>query len=190
MRTRRRKDVPVITRSRILKVSAIPLVGFFALSGCSSNNQAAPTPVTTTPAPTIAAVTELSSACASVYEIDLLVSDYSAGAVANGDYTESEALADYLRLAKAVNTGSKSVKTGDGAGQASTLTTNSRKSIAVLNGLNKSATLASMSGKKATRLKTQRARMIKACQAAGFPIPSVNAQTQVSATPTGSGATR
>jgi hypothetical protein len=180
----------VSTRSRLLKISVIPIAGLFLLAGCSSNDEGSTQAPTTAPAPTIATVTELSSACASVYEIDLLVVDYTAGAVANGDYTESEALADYLRLTKAVNTGAKAVKTGDGVGQASTLTTNSKKSIAVLNGLAKTSTLATMSGKKATRLKTQRSRMIKACQAAGFPVPSVNAQAQVAATPSGSSATR
>jgi len=118
------------------------------------------------------------------------MSDYKAGAVAKGDYTEAEALADYLRLTKAVNTGAKTVKSGAGVGQASTLTTNSKKSIAVLNGLAKSATLTTMSGKKATRLTTQRGRMVKACQAAGFPLPSVNVQAQVAATPSGSSVTR
>jgi hypothetical protein len=180
----------VSTRSRFLKISAVPIAGLFVLSGCSSSDQGTPASVAKAPSPTIATVTELSNACASVYEIDLLVIDYLAGAVSNGDYTESEALADYLRLTKAINTGSKLVKTGDGAGQASTLTTNSKKSIALLNGLNKSATLATMSGKKATRLKTQRSRMVKACQAAGFPTPTVNAQVQVSAAPSGSSSTR
>lgn len=178
------------SRSQFLAISVIPIAGLLLLTSCSSSDPVAISSTAKAPSATIATVTELSSACASVYEIDLLVSDYKTGAVANGDFTEAEVLADYLRLTKAVNTGAKAVKTGDGVGQASTLTTNSKKSIALLNGLSKSATLATMAGKKATRLTTQRSRMIKACQAAGFPLPSVNAQAQVVATPSGSSTTR
>ena len=175
--------------SWFLKISVIPIAGSFVLTGCSSSDPAA-TPSSAIAPPTIAAVTELNNSCASVYEIDLLVSDYKAGAVANGDYTEAEALADYLRLAKAVGAGAKTVTSGAGVGQASTLNTNSKKTIAVLNGLARSATLATMSGKKTTRLTTQRGRMVAPCQAAGFPLPSVNAQAQVTATPSRASATR
>jgi len=127
----------------------------------------------------------LSSACASVYEVDLLVSDYNAGAVANGDFTEAEAVADYRRLTKAINTSAKAVKD---VGQASTLKTNSAKSLKTLNGLSKKATLSTMAAKKAKKLATQRTRMIKACTAAGYPLPAVNAQAHLDVTPTASSA--
>lgn len=172
---------------RLLLIGALTSAALLAMSACSSGSDtSSSTPaasVSANPSSSIAPITALSSACASVYEVDLLMSDYKAGAVANGDFTEKEALADYLRLTKAINTGAAAVKATP---QATTLTTNSARSMKVLRGLSSKATLGTMSKKKATRLATQRGRMLKACAAAGFPMPSVNTQAHQDVTPAAS----
>jgi hypothetical protein len=178
------KGAPMTRQPRLILVGALATATLLTLSACSSGGDATTTPsasVSANPSTSIAAITQLSSACASVYEVDLLMSDYSAGAVANGDFTEQEAKADYLRLTKAINTGAKTVKDTP---QATTLSTNSARSLKVLRGLSNKATLGTMAKKKATRLSNQRARMLKACAAAGFPLPAVNAQAHQDVTPT------
>lgn len=170
---------------RVVLLGALATATLLTVSACSSGGDASSsTPVASVsanPSTTIAPITQLSSACASVYEVDLLMSDYSAGAVANGDFTEQEARADYLRLTKAINAGANSVT---GAPQATTLTTNSARSLKVLRGLSNKATLGTMAKKKATRLSNQRTRMLKACAAAGFPLPAVNVQAHQDVTAT------
>lgn len=172
-------------KPRNLLLAGLALSGLLVLSACSSGEEPAAESATSASASasaTIAQIPALSSACASVYEVDLLVSDYNAGAVANGDFTEKEALADYARLTKAINTGAKGV-TGDGAAKAAALAKSSKRSLRIINGLNKSATLGSMSSAKSKKLSTQRARMMGICTAAGYPLPSVNSQAKLDVTP-------
>lgn len=172
-------------KPRTLLLAGIAASGLLVLSACSSGED--PVAVSSSSAPaspssSIVQIPSLSSACASVYEVDLLVSDYQAGAVANGDFTEKEALADYARLTKAINTSSKTVA-GDGKAKAAALIKSSKRSLRIINGLNNSATLGTMSSLKAKKLAAQRGRMMGVCAAAGYPLPSVNAQAQLDVTP-------
>ncbi|MDP2288086.1 MAG: hypothetical protein Q8M73_05920 [Actinomycetota bacterium] len=172
-------------KPRTLLLAGVAASGLFLFSACSSGEEPGAAPSSSAPASpssTIVQIPSLSSACASVYELDLLVTDYKAGAVANGDFTEKEALADYARLTKAINTSSKTVA-GDGKAKAAVLTTSSKRSLRIINGLNNSATLATMSSVKANKLSAQRIRMMGVCRAAGYPLPSVNAQAQLDVTP-------
>jgi len=172
-------------KPRNLLLAGIAMSGLLALSACSSGDD--PTPATSTstsasPSTSIAQIPALSSACASVYEIDLLVSDYNAGAVANGDFTEKEALADYSRLTKAVNTSAKTV-TGDGKAKAAQLVKSSKRSLRIINKLPAKATLGTLSAPKAKKLAAQRGRMMNVCASAGYPLPSVNEQARLDVTP-------
>ena len=172
-------------KPRNLLLAGLAISGLLILSACSSGEE--PTPINSSSASASASspivqIPALSSACASVYEVDLLVSDYNAGAVANGDFTEKEALADYARLTKAINTSAKTVA-GDGAAKAATLAKSSKRSLRIINGLNSRATLGTMSGTKSKKLAAQRGRMMGVCAAAGYPLPSVNAQAKLGVTP-------
>lgn len=171
-------------KPRNLLLVGLAVSGLLVLSACSSGEEPAvdsSSSTTASPSSSVTQIPALSSACASVYEVDLLVSDYNAGAVANGDFTENEALADYARLTKAVNTSAKTVA-GDGAAKAAVLAKSSKRSLRIINGLNKSATLGTMSGAKSKKLATQRGRMMGVCKAAGYPVPSVNAQAKLDVT--------
>lgn len=172
-------------KPRNLLLAGLAISGLLVLSACSSGEEPAATSSTSassSPSASITQIPALSSACASVYEVDLLVSDYNSGAVANGDFTEKEAIADYARLTKAVNTSSKTVA-GDGAAKAAVLTKSSKRSLRIINGLNSSATLGTMSSTKSKKLAAQRTRMMGVCAAAGYPLPSVNAQAKLDVTP-------
>ncbi|MDO8732153.1 MAG: hypothetical protein Q7L55_06230 [Actinomycetota bacterium] len=172
-------------KPRNLLLAGLALSGLLVLSACASGAEPAAdssSSASATPTSSITQIPALSSACASVYEVDLLVNDYNAGAVANGDFTEKEALADYARLTKAVNTGAKTV-VGGGAAKAAVLAKSSKRSLRIVKALNKSATLGTMSSAKSKKLSAQRTRMMGVCTAAGYPLPAVNAQANVDVTP-------
>ena len=172
-------------KPRNLLLAALAVSALMALSACSSGDEPAAsssTSVSASPSSTITQIPALSSACASVYEVDLLVSDYNSGAVANGDFTEKEALADYARLTKAINTSAKTVA-GDGKAKAAVLKKSSKRSLKIINGLSKSATLGTVSAAKSKKLAAQRTRMMGVCSSAGYPLPSVNAQAKADVTP-------
>ncbi|MDO9486057.1 MAG: hypothetical protein Q7K25_08370 [Actinomycetota bacterium] len=172
-------------KPRNLLLAGIAASALLVLSACSSGDEpvdASPSSASASPSASVTQIPALSSTCASVYEVDLLVSDYNNGAVANGDFTENEALADYARLTKAVNTSSKTVQ-GDGAAKAAVLTKSSKRSLRIINGLNARATLGTMSSVKSKKLAAQRNRMMGVCEAAGYPAPAVNAQADLDVTP-------
>ena len=172
-------------KPRNLLLAGLTISALLTLSACSSGDEPVAVPSTSasaSPGSTITQIPALSGACASVYEVDLLVSDYNSGAVANGDFTEKEALADYARLTKAINTSATTVA-GAGKAKAAVLKKSSKRSMKIINSLSPNATLGTISAAKSKKLAAQRARMMGVCNAAGYPLPAVNAQAKSDVTP-------
>lgn len=166
---------------------SVVMSGLLVLTACSSGGDSAQTPSASSMAssamPSAEAsaapvgVAELEPACLAYFELDLFISDYAAGIVADGGMNEKQAKAQYLTLVKKVVAASNGVS-GDGAEGAKRINANAKKMRKVINGLAKKATLGDIPAKKADKLALQASRIQAACANNGFPLPEVNVQAR------------
>lgn len=178
-------------RRRTTAVVGVAMSGLLVLTACSSGGGSAETPSESAsmassampseePSAAPVGVAELEPACLAYFELDLFISDYAAGIVADGGMNEQQAKAQYVTLVKKVVAASNGV-TGDGAEGAKRINANAKRMRKIINGLGKKTTLGKIPAKKADKLALQASRLQSTCANNGFPLPEVNAQARTDA---------
>jgi len=177
-------------RRRFAAAIGLAMSSLLVLTACSSGGDSAATPsasiMESSAMPSAEAsaapvgVAELEPACLAYFELDLFISDYAAGIVADGGMNEQQAKAQYLTLVKKVVAASKGVS-GEGAEGATRISANAKRMRKIMNGLGKKVTLKQMPAKKADKLVLQASRIQAACANNGFPLPEVNVQARTDA---------
>ena len=111
-------------------------------------------------------------ACSAYFQLDLLNSTYVGGAVADGDMTEAQVRADFMRLLRIMVSQGK-IAVEDGSVNAK-LVANATKMRKAVKGLSKSQALSDLTKKQQDKFALQSSRVQRACDAAGFPLPEDN----------------
>jgi hypothetical protein len=144
-------------------------------SAVSSSAAASPSASAEAIAPTGAAA----AACAAYFELDLLNSDYSGGAVADGDITEEQVREQFRAQLKELVAEAK-LAVEDGSADRRLLI-NAKRMKKIEKSLAKDAALSDLSNKKQTRFAKSSLRVQKACDRAGLPLPADNVTARTAA---------
>lgn len=172
-----------------MRFAALAAAAGLLLASCSSEPEATPTPSPSllessaaalpSEQPTVAPIDAAGLACAAYFELDLLNSSYSGGAVADGDMTEEQVKADFKRLLKELVTQAK-VAVSDGVADPK-LSANAVRMRKTVNKLKKAESLADLSKKQQLRFAKSSLRVQKACDRAGYPLPDDNITARTAA---------
>lgn len=173
------------------RLAACAAAAAMLLASCSSSPEATPstsaTPITSSaaPAPSAAAsdaavpLDAVGLACAAYFELDLLNSSYSGGAVDNGNMTEQQVRDDFTKLLKEMVA---QAKASAAAGTVDPkLLINAKRMKKMVKSLAKDAALADLSKKQQAKFAKQSTRVQKACDRAGYPLPADNITARTSA---------
>ncbi len=151
--------------------------GSIAPSGTSASGgaSAAPSGTTASVSPTSAA----GQACSAYFQLDILNSQYAGGAVKNGNMTEDQVKADFQRLLKEMVAQAK-LAVADGTADQKMLT-NATRMKNEIKSLKKKQALADLPSAQQAKFAKQSLRVQKACDRAGFPLPTENVTARTSA---------
>jgi hypothetical protein len=166
-----------IVRPAVLAVIA---AGALVLSACGSSDE---TVSETTPEVVITETTEeavidepldaAGLACASFFEIDVLMSRYGAGMVQAGEMTEAQVKREYRRLiAEVVAQGEIAVAEGEIDPK---IVNNAKRMQNAADKMKKKDTFANMPRKQRKAMETRMTRVERSCARAGYPLPDENA---------------
>ena len=176
------------TARRTIALVAASAAAALALSSCSSGSEPAPTAsaTATTAVGTASAsataevpVGAAALACAAYFKLDLLISQYAGGAVAQGDLTEEEVKADFKAALKELNAQAQ-VAVADGSADQK-LVINAKKMKKLVNSLGKKETLSDLSKAQKVKFAKQSLRVQKACMRAGLDLPADNVTARTAA---------
>jgi hypothetical protein len=141
----------------------------------SASGAVAPSGTTASVSPTSSA----GQACAAYFQLDVLNSQYAGGAVKNGNMTEDQVKADFKRLLKEMVAQSK-LAVADGTADQKLLK-NATRMQSEIKTLKKKQALADLPKATQAKFATQSLRVQRACDRAGFPLPTENVTARTSA---------
>jgi hypothetical protein len=118
-------------------------------------------------------------ACAAYFQLDVLNSQYAGGAVKNGNMTEQQVKADFKRLLNDMVTNAK-LAVADGTADQKLLK-NATRMQNEIKSLKKKQALADLPKAQQAKFATQSLRVQRACDRAGFPLPTENVTARTSA---------
>lgn len=118
-------------------------------------------------------------ACAAYFQLDVLNSQYAGGAVKNGNMTEQQVKADFKRLLNDMVTNAK-LAVADGTADQKLLK-NATRMQKEIKSLKKKQALADLPKAQQAKFATQSLRVQRACDRAGFPLPTENVTARTSA---------
>ncbi|MEI6360833.1 MAG: hypothetical protein WCP95_01760 [Actinomycetes bacterium] len=179
-----------------LRLAALAAAATMLLTSCSSSSDSATSASTSAstsilpssssgavaPSGTAASVSPTSSAgqaCSAYFQLDVLNSQYAGGAVKNGNMTEDQVKADFKRLLKEMVTQAK-LAVADGTADQKLLK-NATRMKAEIASLKKKQALADLPKDAQAKFATQSLRVQRACDRAGFPLPTENVTARTSA---------
>jgi hypothetical protein len=146
-----------------------------SLAPSGSTSSLTPSGAASSVSPTSAA----GQACAAYFQLDVLNSQYAGGAVKNGNMTEEQVKADFQRLLKEMVAQAK-LATADGTAD-DKLVKNATRMKKEINSLKKKQSLADLPKATQAKFATQSLRVQKACDRAGYPLPTENITARTSA---------
>lgn len=161
-------------------VVAIVLAGALALSACGSSDEVA----TETTAETVVTQTTeeivvdepldaAGQACATFFELDVLMVRYSGGMVAAGEMTEAQVKREYRRLVgDLVAQGEIAVAEGEIDPK---IVNNAKRLQKAAGNMKKKNTFANMPRKQRKAMETRMTRVERSCARAGYALPDENA---------------
>jgi hypothetical protein len=164
-------------RPAIIAASA---AGVLLLGACGSGDETAMEPdvTATTATETIEEVIEepldaAGLACASFFELDVLMLRYSDGMVEAGEMTEAQVKREYRRLVgEVIAQGEIAVAEG---GIEPKVVTNAKRLETAAGKMKKKDTFANMPRKQRNLMNTRLTRIERTCARAGYPLPDENA---------------
>ncbi len=161
-------------------VIAVLAAGALVLSACGSGDEAAveETAVetvvteTTEEAVVVEPLDAAGLACASFFELDLLMSEYGAGMVTAGDMTEAQVKREYRRIVgEVVTQGEIAVAEGEIEPR---IVNNAKRLQNAAGRMKKKDTFDNMSRAQRKAMNTRMTRIERTCARAGYPLPDEN----------------